>query len=54
MTDQEFVENANIITVKRKDILKTIFFPLEKIKEIEMDLFDLLFEQYPFVKQTLA
>lgn len=53
---QNSTENNNrnhIISIKRTTILKLLFYPTDKIKEIDQNILNLLFEQYPFVKQVL-
>ena len=40
-----------IISIKRTHVIKLLFFP--KTKEIDQNILNLLFEQYPFVKQVL-
>ena len=45
--------NKNVIYIERKLIMKLLYKPLDKVKELDKSLFQLLCEQYPYVNEIL-
>lgn len=51
--EDEVEDGKEIITIKRNDILKTLFRPVSDVRNLEEDKFQHFCEQYPFFKTIL-